>query len=73
MKLEITDEMYEKLVELASRPVWTDDNGDAFRARDIWLGMFECEDDQENACFSCYETGADDGQVLLARELIRNQ
>ena len=71
MKIEIPDDLYEQLVHLADKkkyPVWSDSAD--FNAREIWQDEMNDEQDQEDACFVCYEAGVDDGQSLLAREII---
>jgi hypothetical protein len=68
MQIDIPDELYARIVDLTKRYTWGDD-GD-FEAREIWSGEFSTTDDQNSACYSCYEAGMDDGQVLLARDIV---
>lgn len=69
--IEITDELYEQLVHLADKekcPIW--DDSPNFNAREIWIDAINDEQDEEDACFTCYEAGTDDGMKLIAREII---
>jgi len=68
MQIEISDELYARIVDLAARPAQCDDSN--FEAREIWTGDIATPDDEGDACYRCYEAGVDDGYILLSREIV---